>query len=204
MAQRLVATKGNLIRLRRSLTLAQNGYELMDRKHTVLVREMMQRTEQVNQLRTTITEAYAKAYELLQEANCSSGLLMDMVREAPLENNLQLSSRSVMGVEVPSLQYDAPAETQLPYGLSYTTSATDKAYRQFQRVKELTIQLAELDNSLCRLASAIQKTQKRANALQNIVIPRFESSIREISDALEEKEREEFSRLKVIKSWQDS
>ena len=60
--------------------------------------------------------------------------------------------------------------------------------------------LAEVDSSVYRLADAISKTQKRANALKNIVIPRYESQIREISDQLEEKEREEFSRMKVIKA----
>ena len=59
--------------------------------------------------------------------------------------------------------------------------------------------LAEVDSSVYRLADAISKTQKRANALKNIVIPRYEAEIREISDQLEEKEREEFSRMKVIK-----
>ena len=59
--------------------------------------------------------------------------------------------------------------------------------------------LSELENSVYRLANAIKKTQRRANALKNIIIPRFESTVKFISDSLEEKEREEFSRMKVIK-----
>ena len=70
---------------------------------------------------------------------------------------------------------------------------------KFNRVKELTAELAEVENSVYRLADAIKKTQKRANALKNIMIPRFESTVKYITDALEEKDREEFSRLKVIK-----
>lgn len=69
----------------------------------------------------------------------------------------------------------------------------------FHRVKCLTVTLAEIENSVYRLSVAIKKTQKRANALKNIIIPRFEETQKFISDALEEKEREEFSRLKVIK-----
>ena len=57
-----------------------------------------------------------------------------------------------------------------------------------------------MENSVYRLADAIKKTQKRANALKNIMIPRFEATVKFITDALEEKDREEFSRLKVIKS----
>ena len=70
-------------------------------------------------------------------------------------------------------------------------------------VKELTVVLAEVENSVYRLANAIRKAQKRANALKNIVIPEFEGNIKFISDALEEKEREEFSRQKVIKATKD-
>ena len=72
----------------------------------------------------------------------------------------------------------------------------------FYNVKQLTVLLAEVENSVYRLANTIRKTQKRANALRNISIPRFESTIKVISEALEEKEREEFTRLKVIKRRQ--
>lgn len=65
---------------------------------------------------------------------------------------------------------------------------------------ELTVVLAEVENSVYRLANTIRKTQKRANALKNISIPRFEETIKFISESLEEKEREEFSRQKVIKN----
>lgn len=64
----------------------------------------------------------------------------------------------------------------------------------------MTVTLVEVENSVYRLANAIRKAQKRANALRNIVIPGFEHDIKFISDALEEKEREEFSRQKVIKN----
>ena len=74
------------------------------------------------------------------------------------------------------------------------------AYEYFYRVKELTVVLAEVENSVYRLANTIRKTQKRANALKNISIPRFEETIKFISESLEEKEREEFSRQKVIKN----
>ena len=70
---------------------------------------------------------------------------------------------------------------------------------KFYRVKELTRKLAEVETSIYRLAQSIKKAQKRANALQNIVIPGLDENIRFITDALEEKEREEFARLKVIK-----
>ena len=87
----------------------------------------------------------------------------------------------------------------LHYGTRTTNSAIDKAVILFNQVKELTVDLAEIENSVYRLADAIKKTQKRANALKNIMIPRFEETVKFITDALDEKDREEFSRLKVIK-----
>jgi V/A-type H+-transporting ATPase subunit D len=78
----------------------------------------------------------------------------------------------------------------------------DEACQQFNRVKELTIRLAEVENAAYRLAYNIKKTQKRANALQNITIPKYTKLVKEIQEYLEEKEREEFTRLKVIKKMQ--
>ena len=75
----------------------------------------------------------------------------------------------------------------------------DEACQQFEKVKELTIRLAEIENSAYRLAYNIKKTQKRANALSNITIPKYEKLSCEIQDYLEEKEREEFTRQKVVK-----
>ena len=82
----------------------------------------------------------------------------------------------------------------------YTSPALDEAYIQFQKVKDLTRRMAEIETSIYRLAQSIKKAQKRANALQNIIIPQYTASIAYITGVLEEREREEFSRLKVIKA----
>ena len=116
-----------------------------------------------------------------------------------VETGVHVTYRSVMGVEVPSVSIE-PSETKMEYGFEGTNSRVDEAYLQFHRVKELTIILAEVDNSVYRLANAIRKTQKRANALKNISIPNLEATVKFITESLEEKDREEFSRLKVIKA----
>ena len=103
-------------------------------------------------------------------------------------------------MEVPIVSYVKTYLNVIPYGLEESNSRIDEAYFQFQKVKETTMLLAEVDNTVYRLAHAISTTQKRANALKNIVIPRYEAQIRNISADLEEKEREEFSRMKVIKA----
>lgn len=204
MAAQVAATKGNLIRMKRALALANSGYELMDRKRNILVSEMMQLVDKVKLLRDEITQAYSTGYYLLQQANIYSGVIQRIASEIPVEKNIQLTYRSVMGVEVPNVIFHEDENHEIAYGLEETNSKIDEAYLQFQKVKELTMVLAEVDNAVYRLANAISKTQKRANALKNVVIPRYTNTIRFINDSLDEKEREEFSRMKVIKAGKES
>ena len=200
MAVQVVPTKGNLMNAKKSLALARNGYELLDRKRNILIREMMTLIEHVNSIQEKIDKAYEEAYLALQTANVTNGFCDDISKAVPVENGLHMDSRSVMGVEIPILTIDEqPRQKYMYYGMMATNSAVDKAYMLFTKVKYLTVELAEIENSVYRLADAIKKTQKRANALKNIMIPRFEETVKSISEALEEKDREEFSRLKVIK-----
>ena len=203
MENKVFPTKGNLIASKKSLALARMGYDLLDRKRNVLIREMMQLVDKVKMLRDEITQSYATAYYLLQQANVSTGIISDIAASVHVETGVHVTYRSVMGVEVPSVSIE-PSETKMEYGFEGTNSRVDEAYLQFHRVKELTIILAEVDNSVYavvyRLANAIRKTQKRANALKNISIPNLEATVKFITESLEEKDREEFSRLKVIKA----
>jgi len=193
-------TKGNLLSAKKSLSLANTGYELMDKKRNVLVREMMLLVDKVKDLRETITSTYAQAYEALQYANMSLGVITIIANAVPIEDTVTIRYRSVMGVEIPHVIIQEVTEIKLPYGFAESNSNLDEAYLLLLKAKQMTCVLAEIDNSVFRLARAIQKTQKRANALKNIVIPNFTESIKYISDALEEKDREQFTSLKVIKT----
>lgn len=195
-------TKGNLIAIKKSNDLAKMGYDLMDRKRNILTREMMSLLDSVKLLRDEITETYQRAYFALQDANMSLGVIGDLSEAVPIDNGIEIEYRSVMGIEIPKLKYDKKS-LSISYGFERANSKLDFASLCFHRVKEMTIILAEVENSVYRLANAIRKAQKRANALKNIVIPEFEGNIKFISDALEEKEREEFSRQKVIKLNKD-
>jgi len=196
---KIFPTKGNLMATKRSLDLAKMGYGLLDKKRNVLIREMMSLVDKVNLIRNDISESYRLAYKYLQAANISQGFISSISEDTKIETGIKLTYRSVMGVEIPNLTID-DVSIGLDYGFNHTNSKIDEAYLQFNKVKQLTLLLAEVDNSVYRLANEISKTQKRANALQNIVIPNYEDTVKYITDALEEKEREEFSRLKVIKS----
>ncbi len=199
MALKVVPTKGNLIATKKQLQLAVLGYDLLDKKRNVLIKEMMTLLDDVKLVRDQITEAYQEAYDALQEANISLGLISDLVNATPIDHGITIAYRSVMGVEIPKITYHKQAIT-CSYSMDRSNSKVDYACVCFFKVKELTVILAEVENSVYRLANTIRKTQKRANALKNISIPRFEETIKFISESLEEKEREEFSRQKVIKS----
>lgn len=195
----VVPTKGNLMTMQRSLQQARLGYELMDRKRNILIREMVLLTDKAKSLRGQVEETYRQAYLALQNANITLGISENIAQTVPIENGISIRYRSVMGVEIPTVTLKE-SKVELKYGLARTNSQFDIAYIRFNEVKELTIVLAEVENSIYRLADSIKKTQKRANALKNIMIPMFESNVKFISDSLEEKEREEFSRQKVIKN----
>ncbi len=175
------------------------GYDLMDRKRNILIREMVSLVDEAKELRSGIESTYSEAYRALETANVTLGLIENLAQMFPVEDSLNVSVRSVMGVELPKISADIKPVTKPIYPMRLTNSAFDNAYICFNRVKELTVRLAEVENSIYRLAAAIKKTQKRANALKNIMIPRFKEQVKFITNALDEKEREEFSRQKVIK-----
>lgn len=195
-----VPTKGNLIAAKKSLDLSRVGYELLDRKRNILIREMMSYIDAASQLQSQVDETYARAYTALMRTNTTMGNCADVAATLPVDDSLSISFRSVMGVELPSVSLEEQQTVRMPFGLYSSNSMLDEAYLSFIEVKKLTARLSEVENCVYRLADAIKKTQKRANALKNILIPRFEEEVRFITDALDEKEREEFARLKVIKN----
>lgn len=198
-------TKGNLNAAKRSRALADNGYELMDRKRNILIREIMELMDEAEDLQERIDSTFSEAYASMRLAEISmGGSAQSGANAVPIDNSFSIRFRSVMGVELPVVSAEPEEPSGPPYGLAFTSSDLDDAYFKFAEVKELIRELAETENCIYRLAYAIKKAQKRANALQNIVIPGLDSEIARISDALEEKEREEFVRLKVVKGRKPS
>ena len=196
-----VPTKGNLIRAKNSLTLSRQGYELMDRKRNILIRELSSHIEEARRIQGTIDEAYREAYAALQKASIQMGMgsVQLIARSIPLDDSVEIKTRSIMGTEIPLVRADTSERLRPVYAFYRTRDSLDEARLAFEKVKSLTLELSQVEISAHRLAENIQKTQKRANALKNITIPRTEALVRSISAALEEKEREEFTRLKVIK-----
>ena len=204
MDPRTFPTKGNLMLAKNSLVLAQQGYDLMDKKRNILIRELMDLIDEARDIQDEINSTFTYAYQCLQRANIEHGinLVSQLAYTVPIENSIVIQTRSIMGTEIPHVKY-TPANVMPTYSFSTTRESIDLATKAFQKVKDLTVKLSMVENAAYRLATNIKKTQKRANALQNITIPMYTNLVYTISNALEEKEREEFTRLKVIKRMKE-
>lgn len=203
MDPREFPTKGNLMLAKNSLALARQGYDLMDKKRNILLKELMALIDEAKGIQEEIDTTFTRAYACLQRANIELGIskVQELAFTVPIEESIRIQTRSIMGTEIPHVKYDA-RQNDLTYSFSTTTEALDIAREAFREVKDLTIKLSMVENSAYRLAANIKKTQKRANALKNITIPMYTNLVYTINNALEEKEREEFTRLKVIKRMQ--
>ena len=183
-----------------SLALAKQGYELMDKKRNILIRELMNLIEEAKTIQTQIDTTFTEAYLALQQANIEVGIhyVQQIAQAIPVENGVRIKTRSIMGTEIPLVEHEE--EKRVPYyGFYNSSESVDAAREGFLKVKELTLKLSMVENSAYRLAMNIRKTQKRANALKNITIPSYTALVKDITNALDEKDREEFTRLKVVK-----
>ncbi len=204
MDPRTFPTKGNLMLAKNSLELAKQGYDLMDKKRNILIRELMALIDEARGIQDEIDTTFTYAYQCLQRANIEHGInaVSQIAYTVPIENSIVIQTRSIMGTEIPHVKY-TPGKPVPTYAFSNTNQSMDQAVDAFRKVKDLTIKLSMVENAAYRLATNIKKTQKRANALQNITIPMYTELVYNITNALEEKEREEFTRLKVIKRMKE-
>lgn len=204
MDPRTFPTKGNLILAKNSLSLARQGYDLMDRKRNILIRELMNFIDEARDIQNEIDSTFTYAYRCLQRANIEQGISMvaQLAYTTPIENSITIQTRSIMGTEIPHVKY-TPGNNTPTFAFHTTKESIDLAVQAFRKVKDLTVKLSMVENAAYRLAANVKKTQKRANALQNITIPKYSQLVYDITNALEEKDREEFTRLKVIKRMKE-
>ncbi|MEA3308759.1 MAG: V-type ATP synthase subunit D [Chloroflexota bacterium] len=199
--ERVAPTRSNLLSLRETCTLAQEGYDILDKKREVLTTHLMRMAHQAVEKQKHVWQLLDEAYRELERARLSMGRerleWVSLAVNATVE--VEVTPRSVMGVVIPSVAaHGAPPE--IPYGLGDTTVALDEAVVRFRRVLLEIPQLSELTTAVWRLSKELQKTQRRVNALEYIFIPRYRDDINRIESALEEREREGIFRLKLLKS----
>ena len=156
MAEQVFPTKGNLIKARKTLALCRLGYDLMDRKRNILIREMMQLIDKAKSLRGSIEDTYKEAYAALQDANISLGVIDKIAESVPEENGISVTYRSVMGVDIPNVTLTRK-KTSVPYGFYATNSQLDKAYVSFLTIKDMKVVLVEVDNRIYGVEKGIKK-----------------------------------------------
>lgn len=200
MAENIAPTKSNLMNAESALEFSQKGFELLDKKRNVLIREMMSLIGKAKSIQDRINSTFSEAYEALRAANVTEGISTVEAIAMSIDeiDDFEILLRSVMGVEIPTLKFNRK-KLEPAYSFYRTNNAFDIAVMKFQEVKYLIYELAEVENSVYRLAMEVKRTQKRTNALQNIQIPKFKEIVKYIQEVLEEKEREDFFRLKMVK-----
>jgi V/A-type H+-transporting ATPase subunit D len=201
MKENVAPTKANLMAAASALEFSKKGYELLDKKRNVLIREMMGLMKRASEIQVKVNQIFREAYDALQMANITLGVsqVYEVARSIPENSDFTILTRSVMGVEIPIVRYEKKPLDHY-YSFYHTNAALDLALKKFHEVKYLLLELAEVEDSVYKLAVEIKRTQKRANALKNIQIPKLESIVKTISEMLEEKEREDFFRLKTLKN----
>ncbi|MBD3307114.1 V-type ATP synthase subunit D [candidate division KSB3 bacterium] len=195
------STKSNLLRLSDELKFAVEGRDLLDEKREILIMEIMGMLEEAHRKRLAMEKELAEAYQAFAGAKVILGA--ENVRRAALgiqsEAMVDIYDRSVMGVVVPTVQVKWNKTNKPRYGFLGTTYELDRATHLFASTLEALVELAEIETTLWRLATELKKVQRRFNALENILIPQYDETVRYIEYTLEEKEREIFFQLKRVK-----
>ena len=200
MGIRDIPTKNNLIKLKEFINQSKEGKKLLEQKKIILQNELEKYKLQYEELKEKSKIIIEEAFSALNLASVDIGIdeLLDISTGIKTDNNLDIQYISVMGVEIPSVVYNKE-ELKINYGLFNTTASVDEAIIKFTEVKNILIEFAQIENIIFRLNKNIEKVQRRSNALNEIIIPRDEAIAKNIQNILEEAEREEFARLKVIK-----
>jgi V/A-type H+/Na+-transporting ATPase subunit D len=193
-------TKSNLLALKRQLAFAEEGYDLLEQKRQILVSELMRRLARVRDAQSEAAEVLRLAFDALSEAQLDAG--SEAIDRASLgvrmDHEVELSGQHLMGMKIPRVTVRTePVSVQ--FGVGGTSANADIAMRRFVEVLPLLAELAELENAVMRLALELRKTQRRCNALSKIFMPNYRETIGYITGALEERERESFVILKMIR-----
>jgi len=212
MAQEMIEginpTRMELLKLKEREKLAVKGHSLLKEKRNALIMEFFNILERVKGSRENVIEKLQEAYQDLTAAQVTMGDLA--VRKAAMSVtesvDVDIDSRSVMGVVVPVIDSQTQERTivERGYGFMDTSVKLDEAAKKFEESIQLIIELGEIEKTIMLLAGEIESTKRRVNALEHIIIPRLENTVKYIEMRLEEMERENFVRLKMIKKTMET
>lgn len=193
-------TKNNLMKIKGKLKLSSQGQELLEKKKIILEMEKEKHKKNLQEKKENLEKLFNEGINKIKIASIDIGLeeLKDISEEVDFKQKIDIKYKTVMGVEIPSIIYEKQKQKTM-IGLYNTNIQVDEAIEIFTKIKTEIIELAEIENTILRINKAIEKVKKRSNALKDIIIPEEKQQIKTIEGILEEREREEFSRLKIIK-----
>jgi V/A-type H+/Na+-transporting ATPase subunit D len=193
-------TRLELLRTRRRIVLAKKGLNLLKLKRSALIAEFFKLSQQALALRGDLQSKIARGYASIRQADMMEGptRLESISMLLPDVLPVSVTTKNVMGVKTPRVDsggYDAVESAQL---LDLPTSIME-SIGQFQGIYRVVLDIAEKENALRRLLKEIEKTKRRASAIENVLIPRLQATVRYIKFQFDELERDAFSMLKTVK-----
>ncbi len=203
MIEGINPTRMELLKLKDREKLAVKGHSLLKEKRNALIMEFFNILERVKGSRDSVEKTLQEAYEDLTAAQIVMGDLAVKKSAMSVKESIEvdIDSRSVMGVVVPliDLQTSKRSMVERGYGFLDTSVKLDEAASKFEESVKLIIELGEIEKTIMLLAGEIESTKRRVNALEHIIIPKLDNTVKYIEMRLEEMERENFVRLKMIK-----
>lgn len=188
------------MKIKTTIKQSKEGQMLLEQKRMILNRELEKYKAEEQILEQKGETLLSEALHYLKMANVEIGLedMLNISDGIEIDYSIDIKYKTIMGVEIPSI---VPEERpiNLHYGLYNTTNSVDMAILKFAEVKKYILELAQMQNTISRLKKSIEKVQRRANALKEIIIPNDEKTAKEIQNILDETEKEEFIRLKKLK-----
>jgi V/A-type H+-transporting ATPase subunit D len=200
--QNVTATKIELLKYKRSSQVAIMVQKILDDKRKVLLKNIEEMITEANKARGGIWEPLQDVYKSVNDAYLSLGTsTVDSVAQStPAVMEVDTKIKRIVDVSIPTLNVTEKDTKSMPYGFADTNSSIDRAAKQIKALLPKICKAAEYENSIFALAKALEKTQKLLNALENVIIPQYRLRIKFILSTLEEREREEFARLKKVKA----
>jgi V/A-type H+-transporting ATPase subunit D len=199
---RVSATKIELIKIRRSMQVAKMVHKILDDKREVLLKKIDEMIEEANKARGDIWSPLGEIYTAVYDAYMSLGTatLESVSDSTPSIMEVDVNVRRIVDVKIPTLQVRTKEGGQdLSYGFVETNASVDKAAKLIKNMLPKVCKAAEYENAIFSLAKELERTQKLINALEFVIIPQYEGAVAFIRATLEEREREEFVRLKKVK-----
>ena len=200
---RVNPTRMELSRLKKRLTVAVRGHKLLKDKRDEMMRRFIDLIRRNKDLREQVEEELTQALGdfVLARAVMSNQMLEQAIMVPTRRVELSLSKRNVMSVDVPVIGFDVKSETSsaYPYGFAATSAELDNAIITLGNVLPRLLELAEVEKAAQMLSDEIEKTRRRVNALEYVMIPQLQETIRYISMKLDENDRSSRTRLMKVK-----